>query len=120
MNLDEIVMRFALVANLTLEEATLWVPICSDAAEDIKIKLKKNVDLELNSRRLTSAAAALSFYRYTLYRASGTGMNGFTAGDIKIEDNSNTSIKTAVAVWKDAKKNIADLLEDEEFVFKQV
>ena len=41
MNLDEIVMRFALVANLTLEEATLWVPICSDAAEDIKIKLKK-------------------------------------------------------------------------------
>ena len=47
-------------------------------------------------------------------------MNGFTAGDIKIEDNSNTSIKTAVAVWKDAKRNIADLLEDEEFVFKQV
>ena len=113
-------MRFALIANLTLEEAMIWSPICSDAAEDIKLKLKSDTDIEANSRRLTNAAAAFSFYRYTLYRASGTGMNGFVAGDIKIEGNSDVSVKTAVTVWNDAKRNIADLLEDDEFVFRQV
>lgn len=120
MNLEEILMKFALIANLTLEEASPWMPICSDAAEDIKLKLKSGIDIDTNSRRLTTAAAALSFYKYTLYRSSGVGMNSFVAGDIKIENDTNASIKAAFTVWEDAKKSIADLLVDEDFVFRQV
>lgn len=120
MNLEEILMRFALIANLTLEEASVWMPICSDAAEDIKLKLKSGIDIDTNSRRLTTAAAALSFYKYTFYRASGVGMNNFVAGDIKIENDTNASIKTAATVWEDARRGIADLLVDEDFVFRQV
>ena len=87
---------------------------------NIKLKLKSGIDIDTNSRRLTTAAAALSFYRYALYRASGVGMNNFVAGDIKVESDTDASVKTAATVWGDAKKGIADLLVDEDFVFRQV
>ncbi len=120
MNLQDVLIKFALIADLTLEEAAPLSPICSDAVDEITVKIKDGVDNEINSRRLTAAAAALSFYKYSLYRASGAGMGGFTAGDIKVESQSDASVKSALSVWAEAKDSIADLLADKDFVFRRV
>ena len=47
-------------------------------------------------------------------------MGGFTAGDIKVESQSDASVKSALSVWAEAKDSIADLLADKDFVFRRV
>ncbi len=120
MNIQDILTRFALIANLTLEEASPWLTLCSDAAEEIKMILKETVNVDANSRRLTTAAAALTFYKYTLYRSSGTGMEKFNAGDIKIENDFELSVKIAKKIWNEAKDSICDIINDKDFYFGQV
>ena len=120
MNLQNIVKRFSIIANLSFEEAFPWTEICEDAANEIRIHLKSGVDESEHSRRLDAAAAALAFYRYIIYRASGGGMESFTAGEIRIKADAKTSVKVALSVWKDAKHSIADLLNDDEFMFETI
>lgn len=120
MNLQNIVKRFAIIANISLEEAFPWTEICEEAADEIKAHLKNDVDETEHHRRLDAAAAALGFYRYVLYRASGGGMESFTAGEIRIKSDAKTSVKMALAVWKDAKRSIADLLNDDDFMFETI
>ena len=120
MNIQEILERFALIANLTLEEASPWYRTCEDAMYEIESKLKPNVDKETNGRRLNIAAAALGFYKYVLYRASGCGMDSFSAGDINIKSDKKTSVDMAYKVWQDAKRNVADILEDDNFLFERI
>lgn len=120
MNLQNIVKRFSIIANISLEEAFPWTEICEEAADEIKSHLKSDVDEDKHRRRLDAAAAALAFYRYILYRASGGGMESFTAGEIRIKSDAKTSVKMALTVWKDAKHSIADLLNDDDFMFETV
>ncbi len=120
MNLQNIVKRFAIIANISFEEAFPWTEICEEAADEIRTHLKSNISENDHSRRLDAAAAALAFYRYVLYRASGGGMESFTAGEIRIKTDAKTSVKMALAVWKDAKHSIADLLNDDDFMFETV
>ncbi len=120
MNLQETLERFSIIANLSMDEVSPWIPLCEDACEEIKNHLKKEVSAEENSRRLNVAAAALAFYRYVLYKASGGGMESFAAGELRIKTNAPASVKMAYNVWKDAKNAIADLLKDDEFVFERI
>ncbi len=120
MNLQDIVKRFSIISNLSLEEAFPWTQVCEEAAEEIRLHLKKGVDENEHHRRLDAAAASLAFYRYVLYRASGGGMESFTAGEIRIKTDAKTSVKMALAVWKDAKHSISDLLNDDEFIFETI
>ena len=120
MNAEEVLKRFAVMADLSLEESSPWVDFCADAAEDILLQLKDGVDIEANERRLTSAAASLSFYRYTLYRASGEGMNSFSVGDVKVTQNKKDSVNSAYQAWCNQRDNISDLIEDDHFLFRMV
>ena len=120
MNIQEILMRFALIADLNLEEAAPWLPICSEAAEEIRGQLKNAADEATHARRLTAAAAALAFYRYTLYRASGSGMDTFSAGDVKITSDKKNSVQIAQSVWCNARNTVSDVLKDDGFLFEQV
>ncbi len=120
MDLQEVLDRFGLIANLSPDEVTPWVPICEDSILEIESHLKENVDEESNSRRLEVAAAGLSFYKYSLYRASGSGMESFTAGELRIKTNSTENVTIAYKVWQEAKSSIYDLLVDENFVFERI
>lgn len=120
MNLEKILEKFSIISGITSpEEIAPWITVCEDAYIDIKTNLKDDVDLEKHSRRLNSAAASLAFYRYVLYQAS-SGAHTFTAGEIRIRTDIKTSVKLAHNVWLDAKRGIADLLKDEEFVFERI
>lgn len=120
MDLQEVLDRFGLIANLSSDEVAPWEPICEDSILEIESHLKENIDQEANSRRLEAAAAALSFYKYSLYRASGSGMESFTAGELRIKTNSTESVKIAYKVWQEAKSSICDLLIDENFIFERI
>ncbi len=120
MELQEIIKRFAILANVSDNEPFPWNSLCEDAGEDIKRHLRDDVVESEHSRRLCAAAAALAFYRHTLYMASCGGMESFTAGEIKIKADPKNSSKIALNVWKDAKNSISDLLKDENFVFQTI
>lgn len=120
MNLEAVLERFSIVAKLSIEETSPWLELCKDSTEEIENNLKSNVDMEANSRRLESAAAAFSFYKYTLYRASASGMESFSAGELKIKNDYNSSVKIANTIWKEAKNSISDLLADNDFAFERI
>lgn len=120
MNLQETLERFSIIANLPMEDISPWIPICEDACDEIKRHLRSGVDEIKNARRLNVAAAALSFYKYVLYRASGGAMESFSAGELRIKTNGKMSIKMAHKVWEDAKSSIADLLTDDDFIFERI
>lgn len=120
MDIQEILKRFALIASLSDEEVSPWLPICSEAEEDIRRMLKDPLAEEQNGMRLNAAAAALVYYRYTVYRASGEGMNDFAAGDIKVTIDKKTMVDLAYRVWLDAKALILDLINDNEFLAERV
>lgn len=120
MDIQQVLSRFSLIANLKTEEAQPWLPICNEAIDYVLEHLKPHVNEEKDSRRLITAAAALAFYRYSLYRASGSGMDSFSAGDIRITENKKETVQSAFAVWCEAKGAISDLLLDDQFLFEKV
>ncbi len=120
MNLQETLERFAIIAGLSMDDISPWIPICEDAYDEIKRHLRDETDEDANSRRLNVAAAALAFYRYILYKVSGGGMESFSAGELRIKTNGETSVKMAYNVWKDAKNAVADLLTDDDFMFERI
>lgn len=120
MDLQEILTRFALIASLNLEEAAPWMTICNEAASQLRSKLKDPTAESSNSERLNAAAAALSFYKYTMYRSSGLGMNNFSIKDIKINADNKLSISAAKSILNDAMSDIHDLLLDDDFLFQRM
>ena len=120
MNLEIVVQRFSVIANIEIEDSSKWIPICGESMEEIKMHLKEGVDEEKNAHRHEVAAAALALYKYTLFTATTLTTESFTAGEIKIKTDPNTSVKMATKVWQEAKKSISDLIKDENFVFERI
>ena len=120
MNLEIVVQRFSVIANIEIEDSSKWIPICGESMEEIKMHLKEGVKKKKNAHRLEVAAAALALYKYTLFTATTLTTESFTAGEIKIKTDPNTSVKMATKVWQEAKKSISDLIEDEGFVFERI
>ena len=118
LDLQGILERFSLISGLSAEEASLWEPLLIDAKEELECKLKDYVDTVAEARRLNVAAAALGFYKYTLYKVSGAGMGSFSAGDISINLNNKEILNAALNIWLEAKATISDLLKDDDFLFK--
>ena len=120
MDIGKIVERFALLSSLTLEEASTFTYICNDAKNEIVSKLLPDVDLSLHSERLNAAAAALSLYRYMQTKALAQTVEAFSAGDVTVKENLAKAVNVAYQVWLDEKIKIADLLQDDNFVFWRV
>lgn len=120
MNLDVVLERFSMIVNIEVEDAAKWVPICSESVDEIKNKLKDGVDMQKNAHRLEVAAAALAIYKYTLYNSVISGAESFTAGELRMKSDSQTSVKMAYRAWQEAKNSISDLLKDEDFVFERI
>ncbi len=120
MNLQTVLERFSLIANVETDESSPWIPICQESIDEILAHIKPGINIEENSRRLEVAAASLALYKYALYRASNTAMESFTAGEIRVKTDPNTAVKMAYRAWREAKSSIAELLEDNDFVFERI
>lgn len=120
MNLEIVVQRFSVIANVEIEDSSKWIPVCYESTQEIKRHLKEGVDEEANAHRLEVAAAALALYKYTLFNATTLTTESFTAGEMKIKTDPNTSVKMAAKVWQEAKRSISDLIEDEGFIFERI
>ncbi len=120
LNLEIVVQRFSVIANVEIEDSSKWIPVCYESMQEIKRHLKEGVDEETNAHRLEVAAAALALYKYTLFNATTLTTESFTAGEMKIKTDPNTSVKMSAKVWQEAKRSISDLIEDEGFVFERI
>jgi hypothetical protein len=114
MELDETVRRFTMLANLTEEEAAPWETLCSDCLVRVRSQCRAEVDRTAQRELLCDAASALAFYRYTLC-CCGTG-GDWTVGDVKVQE-STQQVAAAKALWQEAERQIAPLLENPLFYF---
>ena len=120
MNPEEILKRFAIIANISLTEGSPWIFLCEEAGNEIVSHLKDSVDVNENSRRLTVAAASLAFYKYALYNTANGSTESFSAGELRIKNDLPSAVKMAYEVWLNAKHAISDLLRDDNFIFERM
>lgn len=120
MDLQFIFDRFCLISGLDEETAAPYMALCSEAAADISKRVKKGVDSEAESVRLSSAAAALAFYRYAKFTAAAQGSISFSAGDVRVVSDGEKALLLAGKVRDEALAEVSDLLWDDGFVLRQV
>lgn len=110
MSIDNILNRFMLISGINKDEASELVGVCSESNEYIQ-SITNNATDENNTALLENAAAALSFYKYTLYLAGSGRLRGFTAGDVTF-DSGEDAVKYALELWVQARKEISDYIID--------
>lgn len=111
--------RFSIISGLTLLEAADFEEIVKWACSEIKRKIRKNIDEQSESARLNAAAAALAFYKYTLYKSSRYEADSFSAGDVSIKCSGKNTLDRAYKIFEQEKANASDLLIDDEFLFSR-
>ncbi|MGN0452773.1 MAG: hypothetical protein ACI4GZ_03120 [Ruminococcus sp.] len=119
MRLNEVINRFALISDLSAEEVSKWTPVCIDAYEELNSMLlsPKSADESL-SRKFSSCAGALAYYKYCLY--SSQNVKSLTAGSMSVTVNDDT-VEKAKVLWETERESIAQHLKgDSSFCFKRV
>ena len=115
MNIDEIMKRFALLAELSDEDAAQWKPLCGDALTQILTQCRDDVDPAEQSGVLCAAVSALAYYQYMLC-IGVRELGDFTVGEIKVANRTH-AVDCAKELWLAAKERITPLLRDEGFYF---
>lgn len=122
MNVQDVLKRFSLLANLDEKDASDWITLCSDAASYIMSKVKTNITLTHSDYlTLSYVASCLAFYRYELYNATRNACSGsFSVGDISVRSVDKYSALHAEKVYKEALASASNLLQDSDFAFVKV
>lgn len=115
LNVANVVERFANLSGLSGDAVNPWIYICEDSVEEIRSRLRPNVSEEENSKKLNSAAATLSFYKYVLCISIKDDLNP----ENQYVSNPYTK-NLAMTLWNEQKEEIANLLCDNNFAFKSV
>ncbi len=110
--------RFALMADLSADQAEKYLPLCEDAAEEITRRSEQVQNGAAAQRVLCAAAAALVLYRWALFSASGD-LGSFSAGDVKVV-KSGANVVAAKQVWQEAAAAAAPYLKDDGFLFRRI
>ena len=118
-SINSVLNRLRQLVTLDDQGAENALPLCGLCLDEIRSRLRKGADG--NDMRLAQAAAGLAFYRITLRNAAdGEGATSFKAGDVTVTRSPAASVELAVSVRDEALANSADLLEDRDFIFRQV
>lgn len=120
MSLKNVTDRFLLLSGIEESEIQRWLPLCRDSLEFIESRLKNKQDLEENICRISSAAAALAYYSYSLTASAAFEPKRFKAGDVEIESSNSGMAEAAKALWLSEKEKLGDLLKDECFFFGRI
>lgn len=120
MRLNLILDRFSLISGLKPEEISRWTPLCIDAKREIERRVKSGVNLnEETEIRLSNCAAALAFYKYSLY-SPDSQVEAFSAGNMSIK-LSQKEKERAENIWLLEEREAEDILTlEQDFSFRGV
>ena len=111
---------FCLLAGLTREEAGVWLPLCHWAAASLFGRLRVGVDLVANGELLARAAGAMAYYKYVLRTASRETASTFSAGDVKVVENTRQTVAAAKDLYEVALRSVEHLFGEDEMCFMGV
>lgn len=113
MRLNLILDRFALISGLEPEAVSRWTPLCIDAKAEIERRCKSNKKADEETEiRLSNCAAALAFYKYSLY-APEAQVENFTAGNLSVKLSAKEKDR-ARELWVSEEKGAEDILDTEQ------
>ena len=118
-SINSVLNRLRQLVTLDEQGAENALPLCGLCLEEIYSKLRNGADK--NDTRIAQAAAGLAFYRMMLRNAAeGSNATSFKAGDVTVTRSPAAGMELAIAVRDEAFACAADLLEDRNFIFRQV
>ena len=118
LNPVEILDYFSFLADL--QEEDRYLPLCSAAADDLTLQLRRPPKNDTEQRQLNRAAACLAFSRYCAIQNCVEGEGSFQAGDIRVTHGGNHQAQDGYQIWREARCTVSPLLKDGEFSFSQV
>lgn len=119
MRLNDVINRFALISGLEPREVSKWTVLCVDAVQYLRQRILSEADLcEANVMRLCNAAAALAYYKYTLYSPSAA-VRSFSAATVTVSMGEDEKHR-AKTLWEEEQALVSDLVRTEDFCFKGV
>ena len=116
MNFDTVFKKFTAMAELDGEQANRWKYLVYESIADIKDIIIPDYDSRRYRHRVTTAAAALAFYRYRKLICANGELTGIKAGDLTVNDN-KASLDQAYSIYCDALMAIGDLIMTDEMIF---
>lgn len=116
MEFEQVYHRFVTLSGLNPTVAASWQWLCNDAMCKIQRQLNDKAATS-DCDRLSAAAGVLAYYMFTLLNTD-ENVSSFKAGDVSIGFNGNSS--AAEKIWQLSRESIEDLLDDNDFIFKQV
>ena len=122
-NVLEAFNALKLYTDISDEEKEAAVELCTNALEDISLRLKRPDDA--SDRRVIAAAGAQAYYMLCIKRSAppDDGITSFKAGDLSMTYNSqvgNQQIQLAKELLAQAMRQLAGLVEDNGFYFGKV
>ena len=118
MSLKDVLDRFALVSGLEKEEISKWIFIVVDCIKYFEQYLGSKKLNDSDMRRLSHACAVYAYYQYSLINYA-SAVSRFKAGDVEITESENLTDKVH-AIWQQEKKEIADIVNFDDFCFMRV
>ena len=118
MSLKDVLDRFALVSGLSPEEISKWIFVIIDCIKYFESALNNKTVSDADKRRLVHSCAVYAYYKYSLMMLA-SNCTKFKAGDIEITRSENLS-DTAHEMWQLEKKEIADVIDFDDFCFCKV
>ena len=122
MNIEKIIEKFSIMADISLDEAAQWSSLIEETANEIKNQLKDGLNETDYEGSLNSAAAVLTFYKYTLFvtsRSMSFSISGGISTAASITDRRNM-LAAARTSWENTRASMSNILKDPEFIFQGV
>ncbi len=121
LNQNSVFERFAVLTNLTDEEAARYLSFSASAKVSIERLLKREIADENELYLVTDCAAKKAFYDYTLLCASTPRIFSTTTGSVFARLADDVTVDNAKNLWLEAMSLLPkDLISDSEFVFSGV
>lgn len=114
-----VLSRFRQLLEIDDEEAEKYLPLCVVNLHRIKSQLRDDADMD--DVRITEAAAALTYYDYTVRLSSiNEDFTSFRAGDITVSKTTSSLTENAEKIKKSALLELTPLMRDTSFIFLNI
>lgn len=118
MSVKDVVNRFALVSGFEQEKVSQWFFVIIDCIKYFEGMLGDRKLTDIQKRRITHACAVYAYYKYSLINFASKSSK-LKAGDLEIQ-TSEDLCDHAHRMWQQEKKEIADIIDFDNFCFVRV
>lgn len=115
---EKVLGAFALLADLDASEARSAQPLVEMSVAEVTLMLRSGACTDETHDRIAHACAAVAYYKYAVVCALREG--SVTVGDVKLTPAAAGTLTVAKQLRDDALGSIADLIDNDGFVFEQV